>query len=116
MSVLNNVEILDLINIHVYNPNVFVPGEIRVDFQPIEKGKRVVIDSDAVKTLEEILKERANDKFDDARDPKVKKDIEEFVGRMCIEWHKSGLLLIEDVPDAPSDPYEQAKKMLSHGR
>lgn len=111
-NILKNVEINELIQIDVFNPVVWSPGQIEVSLQAVEKGKRVVVDPDAMETLGVVLKERANDKFESARDPKMKKDMEEFVARMCIEWHKNGMLIIEEIPDAPSDPYEEAKKAV----
>jgi len=116
VDILKNVEINELLKIEVFNPNVYKRGEIQVSIEAVEKGKKVIIDEDASRTLEEILKERANNNFADVRDPKMKKDMEEFVARMCVEWHRNGLLIIEDIPDAPSDPYEAAKKALKNVR
>ncbi len=112
VNILKNVEINELIKITVFNPNMYSAGQIAITLDAIEEGKRVVIDPDAAMKLNEILKERANNKFESIKDPKMKKDMEEFVARMCIEWHKNGLLIIEDIPDAPSDPFEEAKKAV----
>ena len=112
VNILKNVEINELINIDVFNPNIYSAGQLEISITAVEKGKRVIIDTGATQKLAHILKERANSKFESARDPKMKKDMEEFIARMCIEWHKHGLLVIEDVPDAPSDPYEEAKALM----
>ena len=112
VNILKNVEINELINIDVFNPNIYNTGAFEVNIEAVEKGKRVVIDTASMQKLGHILKERANKNFESVRDPKMKKDMEEFVARMCIEWHKHGLLIIEDIPEAPSDPYEEAKAMV----
>lgn len=112
VNILKNVEINELLRIEVFNTNIYDHGQIEINLEAVEKGKRVIIDEDASKKLGEILRDRANDKFDNTRDPKMKKDMEEFVARMCVEWHKNGLLIIEDIPDAPSDPYEEAKEVV----
>jgi len=112
VNILKNVEINELLQIDIFNSNVYSPGQLEISIESVEKDKRVVIDEDASKKLCEILKHRANTKFENVRDPKMKKDMEEFVARMCIEWHKNGLLIIEDIPEAPSDPYEEAKQMV----
>lgn len=112
-DILKHVEINDLIDIQVFTPNVYKPGDIQVSIEAVEKGKQVIIDVDAARILGEVLKERANNNFENVRDPKMKKDMEEFVARMCVEWHKNGLLVIENVPDA-QEPYEEAKKAIKN--
>lgn len=109
MDILKHVDILDLITITVYNPNLLNPREIQVDLKAIEEGKHVVVDEDSLVKLNEILTEKCKE-FKNIKDPKIRKYIEEFVGRMCSEWHRHGLLIIEDIPEAPEDPYEKIRK------
>jgi len=112
MQILKHVDVLDLIKIKVYNPSVYVPGAFAVEFEALEKGKVVVVDTNELQKLNRIVTERAQT-FEDARDPKVKEFIKEFVGRMCSEWYKVGLLVIDEPSDAPVDHYEQAKKTVA---
>lgn len=109
MDVMKHVDILELVKIDVYRPNIYKPGEIAVKLIPFDKSKQVVVDPDELRQLEEKITEKCQ-QFDDARDPRVGKYIEEFVGRICSDWHRMGLLLLEDIPDAPEDPYAEAKK------
>lgn len=113
VNILKNVEINELLKIDIFAPNVYAPGEIEVSIDAVEAGKRVIIDEDASRVLGDILMNRANDSFESVRDPKMKKDMEEFVARMCVEWHRNGLLIIEDLPDNPTDPYEEAKAKVT---
>ena len=115
MSVINHVDILELIKIIVFRPNIYQAGAFQVELEALEKGKRVVVDEDELVKLNEILTHKSQ-QFDDARDPKITKYIEEFVARMCSEWHRMGLLMLEDIPNAPDDPYQKAKEQLKHVR
>lgn len=113
VEIMNHVDIAELVKVHVYRPNVYKPGILNVSLEPLEEGKRVIIDEDAKKTLDRVLTEKCQE-FEDARDPKVAKYIEEFVSRMIIEWHRNGLMIIEDIPDAPDDPYAAARNKFKH--
>ena len=115
MQIMNHVDILELIKISVFRPNVYRPGEFQVSLEALEKGKQVVVDENALKSLNEILTQKCKE-FDDARDPKVAKYIEEFVAKLCSDWHRIGLLVIDNMSEAPQDPYEKAKKMLENKR
>jgi hypothetical protein len=109
VTILKHVDVLDLIKVEVFTPNIYKPGDIQVDLVALEKDKRVVIDDSALKSLNQTLYERCQ-QFEDARDPKVKEYIKEFVGRMCSEWHRNGLLEIEDIPEGVTDHYEDARR------
>lgn len=110
MEVLKHVDILELITINVFRPNIYKAGDIHVELEALEKGKVVVVDEDELLKLNEALTNKCQE-FNDAREPKVAKYIEEFVARMCSDWHRMGLLIIEDAPDTPDDPYKKAKEM-----
>jgi hypothetical protein len=113
MNIMKHVDVLDLIKINVFRPNVYQPGQLEVSLEALEKDKVVVIDEDELKRLNELLTDKCRE-FEDARDPKVTKYIEEFVARMCSEWHRLGLLEIEEVPEGSKDPYQDAKEMFKH--
>ena len=110
MQIMNQVDILDLIKIIVYRPEMLKAGAFQVDLESLDKSKRVVLDEDAVKSLNEIITDKCQ-QFDDARDPKVAKYIEEFVAKMCSGWHRCGLLELEPIPDEPEDHYKRAKQI-----
>lgn len=111
MDIMKHVDVLDLIKINVYRPNIFKPTEFQVDLECLEKDKQVVVDEDELQTLNRILTEKCRE-FEDARDPRVVGYIEEFVGKMCQEWHTAGLLVIEEIKDTPKDPYKEAKESV----
>jgi hypothetical protein len=113
MNILKHVDILSLIEITLINPNPMRPGQFEVQIDAIEKEKQVVIDSGALRAFNNILYEKCQ-QFDDARDPKVRTYIQEFVSRMCIEWHRNGLLIIEDIPEADEDPYAAVRKQYDY--
>lgn len=115
MQVMNHVDILELIKINVFRPNVYKAGDIQVELEALEKGKVVVVDEDEIKKLNEALTHKCKE-FEDARDPKVANYIKEFVGRMCSDWHRMGLLVLEDAPTTPDDPYKKAKEMFKNVR
>jgi hypothetical protein len=108
-NIMKHVDILELMRIHVYRPNPFLPGAFQVDLESLDKTKQVVLDERASKKLNEIIVEKCK-QFNDARDPRVTSYIEEFVAKMCSEWHRAGLLVLDDIPEASSDPYAEVKK------
>ena len=112
MNIINHVDILDLITIRVYNPNIYKPAEFAVDLSANEKGKVVVIDTSAKTIMNESVTKKARE-FTSARDPKVKDLIREYVGRMCTELAKSGLLIIEKAPEKSEDPFAEAKRFAT---
>ncbi len=46
----------------------------------------------------------------DIRDPKLMRYIEEFVGRLISELGRHDLVILEDAPDSPDDPYAKVRK------
>ena len=114
MNIMKQVDVLELMKVNVCRSNVYEPGDIQVELEALEKGKVIVVDEDELKKLNEVLTDKCQS-FE-ARDSKVNKYIEEFVARMCSEWHRMGLLVIEDVKEAPSDPYKEAKDLVKHVR
>jgi hypothetical protein len=107
-NILKHVDVSDLINIKIVRPNVKRPDLILVDITAIEKGKRVVIDETALQKFNQIITEKAG-QFS-ARDPKASDYIKEFAHKMCSGWHRSGLLIIEDIPEAIEDHYAEMRK------
>lgn len=112
---LKHIDILDLVTIDLYHTGVAtMPGHVSVSFTPLEVTKRVIFDESAKKVLEEKILERAANK--DLKDPKIANYIKEFAGRMLSELYKNGLVLLEEIPDAPNDPYWQVKQQLKNTR
>jgi hypothetical protein len=100
------------VRIHVYKdaPSREDPVPYRIFVEAIEKGKRVVFDSDALRVFNHRLTENAQ-RFDDGRDPRVKTYLEEFASKMISELARNGLIIIEDLPDASDDPYAAVRNM-----
>lgn len=117
MEILKHVDILDLIRVHVL-PERFYDrhtGKFTVLLESVDPHKQVVIDEKASATLNEEVVKRAS--TFEARDPRAAKFIEEFVSRMVSELYRNGLVVLEDVQDAPSDPYQAAKEQIQmHSR
>lgn len=111
MEILKNVDILELVTIHVYrgDPTHDDPMPYRVMIESLDKGKKVVFDEKALQTMNYHLTEKAQ-QFQDGRDPRVKDYIQEFVGRMVSELAKNGLVVLEDVGDEKEDPYANLRK------
>lgn len=101
MQVMNKVDILDLVRIHVFRlPNT---PSFEVEIEPLDKNKNVIFDEDALRVMNEKVSEKAA-QFE-ARDPRAKDYIQEFVGRMTSELYRNGLVSLEVVTDEPDDPY-----------
>jgi hypothetical protein len=111
MDIIKYVDILEFIDI-VLTINPLNPKDIEVNLEAVEKGKHVVVDADALKTLNGLLTNKC--KEFEARDPKTKTYIKEFVAKMCSEWHRHGLLVIENIPDAEEDPYAAVRKQYEY--
>lgn len=110
VNIMNHVNVSEMLNViatRIPNTANFV-----VDIVCLDKTQRVVIDSSALKTMNEKITEKAS-QFE-ARDPKAKKWIEEFVSRMLPELQRVGLMEIEDIPESPEDPYAEFKKSLKN--
>jgi len=102
---MESVDILDRIHIIVFQHTA---GHFDVTFECREKDKQIVLDSKALATMEQKVMDLCRDK--NAADPNTRGYIEEYIGRLLTEYHKLGLAVIEDVPDAPSDPYQALRK------
>lgn len=112
-NLLDNVGFLDRVRIHVYpgKPN---PGDnypFRVEFESLDNTKKVVFDESSLKRMNEILTEKASQFH--PTDPRLRGYIEEFVGRLTTELYRNGLVALEEIPDAPDDPYASVKKKFS---
>jgi hypothetical protein len=111
MHILKNVDILDLVRIHVYKekPTREDPLPYRVFIESIDSSKRIVFDEAALNILNQKVTERSQ-AFGDGRDPRIQDYIKEFVGRMVSELGKNGLAVIEDIPEGSEDPYATLRK------
>lgn len=99
-DIMKSVELSDLGNIEVA---VFPQGHITINFVPLDKTKKLVFDTSALKTLNEKATDLARGK--DASDPKVKQFIAEYVHRMIIALHKNGLCELVPITEGPEDWY-----------
>lgn len=109
VNILTNVDISDLITVNVYKGNP-LPGDpcpLTVTVDPIDQTKRVVFDTDALKTMNAKLTEKI--RGSDPKNPNTAQYIKEYVTKMVSGFYKNGLLIIEDMPEAPDDPYKEAK-------
>lgn len=111
-NILKNVDFLDLVRIHVYpgQPHPTDRHPFRIEFESVDKTKRVVFDESSIRKMNEILTEKAS-QFHPS-DPRVRGYLEEFAGRLASELYRNGLVELDDIPDAPDDPYTQAKKSV----
>jgi hypothetical protein len=105
MNILNHVNIAEMVTITATRaPN---SAKFEVSIVPLSAHQRLVFDEKALATLNEKLTEKAA-QFE-ARDPRAKKYIEEFVARMLPEFQRVGLLEIENIPES-EDPYKEIKE------
>lgn len=111
MDIIKHVDILELIRIHVFRgePSRKDPLPYMVEIEPLDKTKKIVFDEKALEVLNRKLTEKAQT-FEDGRDPRIKDYIQEFVGRMVSELARNGLVGLEDIGDAPEDPYAHIRK------
>jgi hypothetical protein len=105
-DILKKVDILDRIKLRVVE---VAPGHFGVAVEALEKNKNVIFDTDALKILNEQVTHRARSM--NSRDPNTRGFIEEFVGRMISEMYRVGLVELEDIKDAPDDPYRDLRKL-----
>jgi hypothetical protein len=112
VNILTNVDLSDLVVVNVYKgtPTLQDPNPFVVAIDPIDSTKKVVFDSSALKTLNNRLTEKLAGA--DSTNPNTIQYIKEFVTKMASEFYKNGLLVLEDIPDSPDDPYQEAKKMF----
>ena len=104
---LRNVSIVDLVNIHVHY--LQPAGYFDVQIVPIDQTKMFVIDERVKATLESKITEKAS--AFSYQDPRAKKFIEEFTAKMIEELAKHDLCGLELVPDSPSDPYADLRRV-----
>ena len=104
-EIMNHIDILDQIQIDVFRiPNT---ANFEVEISCLDRTKNVVFDEKALRVMNQKITEKAA-QFE-ARDPRAKTYIEEFVGRLTSELFRNGLAEIEDIPDAV-DPYEDLRR------
>jgi hypothetical protein len=104
MEIMKHVDILDQVTIHVFRmPNT---ARFEVQIEPVDKNKNVVFDEDALRVMNEKITEKAA-QFE-ARDPRAKDYIEEFIARLTSELYRNGLVELQEVEE-PKDPYQEIK-------
>ena len=108
IDVMSHVNISEMMNITAFR--IGQTGKFVVDIRCLDVSKKVVIDPKALETMNSKITEKAA-QFE-ARDPRAKTYIEEFVSRMLPELQRVGLLEIIDIPDEPEDPYAEFKKAM----
>jgi hypothetical protein len=113
---LKHVDIIDLVTINIYR-GPSVPGDVNpltVDISPIDPTKRLIWDTDAIKTLNTKLTEKIAGT--ELNHPNTVQYITQFAGSMLSELYRNGLVLFEDLPDSPDDPYAEAKRQYRSNR
>lgn len=115
MQVMNQVDILDLVKIDVHKtmPTPNDPAPIRVSIEALDKNKNVVFDADALRVFNRRISEEVIKRELDIKDPVTFRYIEELVGRMLSELYKNGLVALDDVSDAPEDPYKDVRNQYN---
>lgn len=116
IDILKNVEFLDLVRIHVYKGQATRedPFPFRVEFECLDKNKRVVFDASEFTRMNLILTEKSQ-QFHPA-DPRLKGYIEEFCGRLASELYRNGLCELEEVPEGKEDPYALERRKYPTNR
>lgn len=109
-DLLSNVDFAERVKIRIFQgaPSQGDPYPFRVEVNSIDETKHVVFDTSALKKMNEILTEKAA-QFNPS-DPKLRDYLKEFVGRMVTELYRNDLVVLEDLPDQPDDPYEKIRK------
>ena len=112
-NILKHVEFLDLVRIHVYRapPEKNDKFPLRIEFEPLDKTKKIVFDETELKKMNEILTEKAQ-QFHPS-DPRLKMYIEEFAARVVTELYRSGLVELIENGDSPENPYAHLRKQYS---
>jgi len=100
INIMQNVSFLDLVQIRVFQTT---PENIQVTFECIEKNKNVVFDEKALKEMNYKINEKVIGM--NAKDPKVKEYINEFVAKLAEALYKNGLVEIVEATEAKTDPY-----------
>ena len=115
VNIMNRVDIADLITVKAFTPNAFRLDKIDIDIQPVEPNKKVVIDCDALTRYNQIVTQKAQELCRKGLKDysKLRMFLEEMTLRMCSEWHRNGLLILEELPDGPEDPYAESRKKYS---
>ena len=112
MEIMKNVDFLDLVEIVVYrgSPTKENPCPLMVHFEPNDKGKNIVFDPAALKTLNDNITDRVLEMSLSLYDPNTIEYIKEFIGRLVSEMHRNGVVVLDDVGEGDSDPYASVRK------
>jgi len=116
MQVMTHVDILDLVKINVFKgtPTPIDPNPIRISIDPIDRNKNLVFDDGALNVLNRKMAEFVIERGLSIKEETTFRYVEEFVGRMLSELHKNGLVLLEEAPDAPEDPYKDVRSQYKN--
>lgn len=109
---LKHVDIIDLVVINIYR-GPSIPGDpnpLTVDIAPIDPTKRLIWDTDSLKTLNRKLTEKLAGT--ELTNPNTIQYVKQFTGTMLSELYRNGLVLFEDLPESPDDPYAEAKRQF----
>jgi hypothetical protein len=79
-------------------------ADFEVSIISLDPHMKIVFDESALKTMNEKISEKAA-QFE-ARDPRAKTYIEEYVSRMLPELQRVHLLEFQEIKDEPEDPYK----------
>jgi hypothetical protein len=106
MDIMKQVDIMDLITIEA---TVDRYGHLFIDFVSLDQTKRVVMDESVSRKIEDFVTSKTLGKS--KGDTKILDYVKEYAGKMASESYKNGLLVLEDIPDEPEDPYAKHRKL-----
>ncbi len=107
-DIMNHVDILDQVKVIVTQP---MPGNFAISFEPYDVTKQVIIDSSAHEAMNQQITEKAGGRS--AKDPNTVEYIKEFAGKLLSELFRTQLAILEEIKDAPKDPYESFRRKFT---
>lgn len=105
VDIMKNVQFSDLVRIEVFE---ITPRNFSVNFDCIDKYKKVVFDEGSLKVFNNKLTEKCRQMV--SSDPKTRIYISEFAARLSDELYRNGLCEIVDVGEAKEDFYADLRK------
>lgn len=106
MDIMKHVDILDLVEVVIVVDNY---GSMSIDFLCREPNKRVVIDENAKIKIERDIASKLVGKS--KNDENALGYAKEFAGKMLSALYQNGLVELEDIPEAPDDPYKSLRNV-----
>ena len=104
-GIMNHVNISELLTI-IAN-RIPHTANFEVSIIPLDPHKRLVFDPSALAKMNQMITEKAS--HFEARDPRVKLYIEEFVSRLLPEFQRTNLISYEDIPEGVTDHYKDIR-------